>query len=308
MKRSVVVDDFNIDALVEMAVQEMPAYPLRFAAFDVDSSGSVHSRPAVGGITYNVKVGDNAFRFAGEHIEPGVSVVFDRKDKHGKDGNAFQYLPCMGNSATLLSGAAKGAVGTVIGHHGGVEHLILDFEQSVLDRMSYDDRIMIRCKGQGLSLLSLPEIRFCNLDPACLQKWKWKWLDAGTIQIPVTKVIPAEIMGAGLGQSDPFTGDYDITTQDPYWVEKLGLEDLRFGDIVAIENSDCTFGRNYLTGACTIGVVIHGNSALSGHGPGVTTLASSKKGHIHPVIDPDANVGKILSIGTYRKKIGKRSK
>jgi len=113
--------------------------------------------------------------------------------------------------------------------------------------------------------------------------------------------IPSALMGSGLGHPDPATGDYDITTQDPKAVRKYGLERLRFGDFVAIRDADNTFGRHYYEGAVTIGIVAHSDSFLSGHGPGVCTLLSSKKGHLQPKITKDANLAKILKIGRFRK-------
>ena len=46
----------------------------------------------------------------------------------------------------------------------------------------------------------------------------------------------------------------------------------------------------------SIGIVTHSNSYIAGHGPGVTTLFTSTKGLIDPVIDGDANIAKIMSL------------
>ena len=40
----------------------------------------------------------------------------------------------------------------------------------------------------------------------------------------------------------------------------------------------------------TIGLIIHGDSAWTGHGPGVLDLLSSREGGIVPTADPDANI------------------
>jgi len=118
----------NESRLVKMAVQGKPANPIRFAEFELDADGHGHSLPSVGGITYNVKVGDTAFGWRGDHIEPGVSVILDEEKRAGRQNMAFQFLACIGNEAMVISGSAKGAKGTVVGHHGGVEHLIVDFD------------------------------------------------------------------------------------------------------------------------------------------------------------------------------------
>jgi hypothetical protein len=46
----------------------------------------------------------------------------------------------------------------------------------------------------------------------------------------------------------------------------------------------------------TIGVVIHSDSTVSGHGPGVTTLLTGETRHLVPLRDPRANLAEILGI------------
>lgn len=74
------------------------------------------------------------------------------------------------------------------------------------------------------------------------------------------------------------------------------LDTLRFGDLVAIIDADHTYGRIYRTGSVSIGVIVHSRSWTAGHGPGVTTLFTSKEGRIETVIDPDANLAALLRI------------
>src|ERR1700675_4338922 len=95
----------NEENLVRMAVQGKPANPLRFGEFEMDWEGQGHSLPSVGGITYNVKVGDSAFHWRGDHIEPGVSMVLDEEKRSGKQNMALQFLACVGNDAVVISGA-----------------------------------------------------------------------------------------------------------------------------------------------------------------------------------------------------------
>ena len=110
----------------------------------------------------------------------------------------------------------------------------------------------------------------------------------------VAKIAPACIMGSGLGSPSSASGDYDITLSDEKIVKEYGLDGLRFGDIVAIEDADTRHGRSYKTGACTIGVVVHSDCVVSGHGPGVTTLITALDGNIVPFIDQDANLKNYL--------------
>lgn len=288
----------NVEKLVKMAVQGRVAASMRFETFEIDSDGRGHALPSVGGITYNVKVGDPAFGWAGDHIEPAVSALIDEEKRTNKLNKAFNFLACVGNEAVVLGGDAKGARGIVTGHHGGVEHVLVDFDDAALDRMAVGDKILIRAWGQGLKLAAYPQVKVYNLDPGVLQKMGITERK-GALEIPVVARVPAALMGSGIGHGDPASGDYDITTQDPGMVKKHGLDNLRLGDFVAIMDADNTFGRHYYTGAVTIAAVVHSDSHLSGHGPGVSTLISAREG-IRPVLDPDANLGRLLKIGRYR--------
>jgi hypothetical protein len=44
----------------------------------------------------------------------------------------------------------------------------------------------------------------------------------------------------------------------------------------------------------SVGVVVHSRSDIAGHGPGVTTVLTSRSGKIHPIIDPRANLKRLL--------------
>ena len=116
------------------------------------------------------------------------------------------------------------------------------------------------------------------------------------LEIPVTHIIPAAVMGSGLGADQTYSGDYDIQLFDKSTVKKYDLEDLRLGDLVAIQNADHSYGRIYREGAISVGIVVHSDCVISGHGPGVTTLFTSSNGKIIPRIDPDANIAKLLKL------------
>ena len=59
----------NNDKLVMISVQGAVAPHVRRQAFRIDSEGVPFALPGVGGITYNVRVGDSAFGWAGDHID-----------------------------------------------------------------------------------------------------------------------------------------------------------------------------------------------------------------------------------------------
>lgn len=84
-------------------------------------------------------------------------------------------------------------------------------------------------------------------------------------------------------------------TEDIAEIKRLGLDKLRFGDLVLLQDCDNTYGRGYLKGAVSIGVVVHSDCIKAGHGPGITTIISSKKPIIEAVIDPEANIAKYMN-------------
>jgi len=296
----------NADKLVEIGVQGRVAPPVFYGPFEVSHDGRAESLPSLGGITYNVKVGDPVCGWVGDHIEPGVSAIVDPAKRSDRFNQAFNYLACAGNEAVVVSGGAKGAKGTVVGHHGGVEHVIIDFADRDLRNMTLDDRILIRSHGQGLKLLDFPEVHAFTLSPTVLARWGLKKNRDGTLGVPVTTVVPAEVMGSGIGALPAATGDYDIMTSDPEITRKHGIEKICFGDFVAILDHDNRYGRALRKGAITIGIVIHSDSVLAGHGPGVTTLLTADRPVLKPVIQRNANLGKLLGIGRHRKTGRKR--
>jgi hypothetical protein len=216
------------------------------------------------------------------------------RDKENDHNNALIIMSCIGNEAIVRSGDAKGEKGFVTGKHGGCDHLIVHFPQETLDKMDIEDKIMIKATGQGMELTDYPHVLLRSMSPALLEKMNIKE-DSGKIKVGVAKIAPASIMGSGIGTVNVAGGDYDICLFDEEIKAKYNLGDLRFGDIVAIENADTRFGRSYRTGACTIGVVVHGDCVISGHGPGVATLMTSKDATIEPFIDANANLANYFS-------------
>ncbi len=244
----------------------------------------------VGGITYNFQIGDSCMDIVGDHIEPGVSV----KNSDAKENCALMAFACLGNEATVISGDAKGSKGFVTGKHGGINHIMTYFDQDVLERLQINDRIAIKAYGQGCKLIDYPDITVMNIDPKLLKQLTIKETADHTISVPVTHVLPAHLMGSGIGETTLMGGDYDIMTRDEISRRQYQLDTLRFGDLVYIENHDCTNGAYYLSNAATIGIIVHSDSYTSGHGPGVCVILTSKQPLLKPIIDPHANIADIL--------------
>jgi hypothetical protein len=283
----------NREQLVQIAAigEVTTAWFLPHTNWFISSEGVPRVVPNCGGITYNVRVGRALRDIVGDHVEPAVSM----RNLDDQQNAALNLLACVGNRARVVSGTASGAQGTVTGKHGGIEHVMVDFTPDVLEQLAPGDKIVVRTHGQGLALPDFPDIACMSIDPDLFDVWITETRDR-KLAVPVTHIVPAGIMGSGLGANSAYRGDYDITLFDEALVARYELDTLRMGDFVAVVDADATFGRYYLSGAVSIGVICHGDSTLSGHGPGVTGLLASKSGAIEPVIDPHANIGEVLGL------------
>ena len=214
----------NRATIVEFLLQCQPGPPRTSGTWKVDHLGQPFLLPGIGGITLNLQVGDSAFGLAGDHIEPGVSCTADTHKPDEHPNNSLQLFACVGNRARVATGDAKGEQGWVLGHHGGSEHVIVDFPRAVKERLTYDDRILIHAQGQGLRLLEHPGITLFNLDPDLLDRLQVRTTERGTLEVPVTTIVPAACMGSGIGSAHVGSGDYDIMTSDPESVARHGLD------------------------------------------------------------------------------------
>jgi len=290
----------NVDKLVKISVFGEVASPVYGrSVYDISAQGNPMVLPGVGGITYNVRIGDPACGWEADHVEPGVSVENKENDPRFAQGanTALNVLSCVGNEGIVATGDAKGSKGVVTGKHGGIEHVLVDFQLETLEKLMLSDKVLVKAFGVGLKLLDYPEIKVMNMDPRFLEALDPK-PNGDKLEIPVTHVIPAAIMGSGLGSNHTYSGDYDIQLFDESVRKEYGLDDLRLGDLVAILDADHSFGRIYKRGAVSVGIVVHTNCVTSGHGPGVTTLFTSPTGKIVPKIDAKCNIASILKLRT----------
>lgn len=281
----------NKDKLVCQSVIGEITSPLSgISPYRINPDGHSDVYPGVGGITYNVRIGDNACGLFADHVEPGVSISnFTQMAGQSGPNRALNVFSCAGNIATVVTGEAKGKTGRVTGKHGGIDHVLIDFEPEVLEELVIGDKMQIKAYGCGLSLTDYPDIKLINMDPALFEALEIKPKD-DSLEISVTHIVPAKIMGSGIGHTHSNSGDYDIQLFDEPTVAEYKLDSLKLGDIVAITDADATYGRIYKTGAIVIGVIVHSDCVLAGHGPGAMVIMASKDGKITPKIDPNANL------------------
>lgn len=275
----------NKEHVVKWSVQGKIHHPIG-GNYRISHDGKPMILPATGGISYNVSVGDSVFNWAGDHVEPGVSI----RNENSSENAALMTFACIGNEAKIVSGDAKGKKGYVTGMHGGIDHVLIYFDEETLEDLAIDDKIMVKAYGQGLKLNNYENVHIMNIDPNLFEKLNIKE-ENGKLKVNVVGKVPAYLMGSGIGSKSAATdGDYDIMTADMEEIKRLGLDKLRFGDLVLLQDCDNTYGVGYLKGAVSIGVVVHSDCVKSGHGPGVTVIMTCKDDTIEGIIDENANI------------------
>lgn len=279
---------WNVDDLVEMAVTGQVSQPaLRRGGYTPWPDGVGVMLPGMYGITYNARVGDRAFGWAGDHVEPGVSIAHANE----RADFALHYLTCIGNEAEVVSGHAKGARGIVTGEHA---RILVDFEPEVLEEMTIGDTVQIRTLGRGIELEGHPEIEFKKTSPALATALGLRE-ENGRIHCPVAIELPPRIMGSGAELNAEFV-DQDLMSGDRALMADLGIDQMRLGDLIGIRNVDHRFGRSYRDGWVAICICIHGDSVMTGHGPGILTLMTGPPGLLDFHIDSGANIAHTLGI------------
>lgn len=287
----------NRDRLIKMSVMGIvtsPAYPsIPAIPHQIDREGKPRLLPSLGGIVYNVKIGDSVFGWAGDNIEPGVAI----KATEAPANEALNVFSCVGNEAVVMSGNAKGAKGVVTGKSGRFsEHVILHFDRDVLEQLTYGDKIVVRACGVGMAMTEHPGIRLKSLGPALVDRLNLEE-NGEKVSVPVTAVVPPQLMGAGAGLTSE-GGAICIQTMDQAALERHGLNKLRLGDVVAISDYDSSWGHGYLKGSVSLGVVSSTDSIKAGYGPGVTLLMTAPGGEIDPIVVDGVNIGGLLGLTT----------
>jgi hypothetical protein len=286
----------NVDKLVSVSVMGQIASPafagLPAVPYQLDSHGKPFLLPTFGGIVYNVSVGDSAYGWLADCIHPGVSISL--KDDTGNRG--LNLFACVGNTAVVMSGDAKGTRGVVTGKSGRFsEHVIIHFDKASREKMAIGDKIVIRSMGVGMELLDHPNIMLKSCSPELLSGLEVHSNADGKLNVPVVACVPPHLLGAGAGLTSE-GGSLHIQTGDPDALAEYGLDKLRLGDVVALMDYDSSWNHGYLRGAMGIGVIGQGDSPRSGYGPGVTLLMTSMQGGINPMVTQGVNVKEIFAL------------
>ncbi|MGA8206421.1 MAG: DUF4438 domain-containing protein [Candidatus Dormiibacterota bacterium] len=279
----------NADRLVEAAVGGQVWPPAADKnPYKVDSEGVPAVTLGMAGICFTHRVGDPAFGWEADHLEPAVSMRHPQPAAE----HALHYMVCIGNDAVITSGACAGVRGIVTGEHA---HVLVDFPPDEVELLTIGDKIQIRAVGLGLRLSDYPGIAIHKCSPRLIERLQLNERADRKVEVPVVAEIPPYLMGSG-GELNADYVDQDFMTGDRSELRRLGLDRLRIGDVVAVPDHNHMWGRGFHKGAMTIGLIIHGDSAWTGHGPGVLDLMSTLGDEIVPVLDADANIAIRLNI------------
>ena len=289
----------NADRLVRQVLAGEVWPPLADRhAYRVGPDGQPFLLPGMGGVTLDVHCGDPATGYASDHLEPGASI------RHRDPGAnmALQFLTCVGNQVTVVSGPAAGATGHVIGQHA---YVLADFpgdataegpgKSDTAADLATGDAVTVLAVGQGLALPGHPQVVVKNCAPGLLAAMPGGTRPDGRLEVHVAARVPAEAIGAGAGMASEYAntdlmGAYAGLGPDL----SLGLEGLRIGDLVALADADHRYGRGYRPDYLTIGVISTGQCMMFGHGPGPSTLMSGPASAFCLVDDGDANLARWL--------------
>lgn len=279
----------NETSLVQMAVAGVVTTPsVKAGQYIPYPDGRATVLPGMFGVTYNVRCGDRAFGWAADHVEPGVSIDDDADSgRH----HALHYLTCIGNEAVVTSGMAEGARGIVIGEHA---RILVQFEDEAQKLIAPGDTIQVITHGRGFELPEFPAVEFKKMSPRLFHALGIT-IENGKLQVPVAMELPIRIMGSGAELNSEYV-DQDLMSGDRALMAELGIDQMKLGDLIAIRHADHHFGRSYREGAVSIALCIHGDSIMTGHGPGILTLMTTTDGSIDFHIDPDANIATRLSL------------
>ncbi|UCH95122.1 MAG: DUF4438 domain-containing protein, partial [Candidatus Aminicenantes bacterium] len=259
----------------------------------------------IGGINYNLKIGDKVFGWAsGDRATMGVAAV-DGNSNHSDYHSESSWLnfTSIGNEVRVLEGDAKGEKGVVIGKFEN--YVLVHFEEEVLEKLAIDDKLQVKARGVGLEIKGFKDVFIHGVAPEVLEMIATQ-NEEGKLEVPAVRVIPAEIVGQGAGRSS-LSGNWHIQTCFPPDIKQYGLDQLRFGDLVFLKDIQTDYGKGYYKGGATLGVVCSGPSDISGLGIGVTAILSSRSGKLTARIDPSANIGKYLGLKIKKSYSGKKS-
>ncbi len=275
----------NKDKLLTIAVRGEIAPTEISTSYATTWDGKAKLAIGVGGINYELKLGEKIFGWAStDRATMGVAAV-------GTE-TSWTYYTSIGNKVKIMGGDASGEEGVIIGKFGN--YVLVHFDDEELQKLTIGTTLQVKAIGVGLEIEGYEDVFAHGISPEILEKLEIKDVD-GKLELPVVKEIPAVIIGQGAGRGS-LSGNWHIQTCFQPDIEKYGLDELRFGDIVILNDVQTDYGMGYYKGGATIGIICSSPSDLSGVGIGVTPILSTRFGKLTARIDPTANIAKYLGI------------
>jgi len=160
--------------------------------------------------------------------------------------------------------------------------------------LAVGDQILVRAEGVGMALPDCPGVACKSLSPKLFGLLP-KRMEDGVLKIGVAGVVPAHFVGAGLGLTSE-GGSLHIQSTDRTVLAELGLDTLRLGDLVAVQDTDSRYNHGYLRGAMSIGIVGQTDGPRPGYGPGMTIVMTAPAGQLGWFSDPASNIADMLGL------------
>jgi hypothetical protein len=165
------------------------------------------------------------------------------------------------------------------------------FAATDLARIAPGESAVVVTEGVGLAVEGEPDFACHSCSPRVLERLLVGRDPRDRLRVLIRRVLPAETAAAGIGMPVwRFNMDLHVD-QEP--LAEL-TRDLRFGDIVAVQDQDHRFGRQYRKGWLCVGVIAHGVSIAGGHGFGFMTLLTAPGDRIVLEQTDDAALGRLL--------------
>jgi len=279
----------NKNKLLSLAVQGEIAPAQPESGYGVTWDGKPKTMIGIGGINYNLKIGSKVFGWASaDQATVGVATVGAGTDRSKSSYISFTSI---GNPVKVINGDAQGEKGVIIGKFS--RFVLVHFDDELLEKLAVGNKLHVKACGVGLKIKGFDDVYAHSIAPEILEKIVVKTTDE-KLKAPVVKEIPGRIVSRGSGGS--LYGHWYIQTCYPPDIQKFGLDDLRYGDLVLLRDIQTDYGQGYYKGGATLGVVCSGPSDLSGRGIGVTPILSSRFDKISAWIDSTANIGKYLGL------------
>jgi hypothetical protein len=203
----------NKDKLLTLAVQGeiAPADPQY--GYGVTWDGDPKTMIGIGGINYNLKIGDKVFGWASaDQATVGVATVGSGSDR---SRSSYLNFTSIGNPVRVLSGDAKGDEGIIVGKFSRM--ILVHFNDKTMEKLSMGNKLHVKAVGVGLKIDGFDKVHAHSIAPDVLEKIVSRTSD-GKLEAPVVKEIPGEIVSRGSGGSS--YGHWHIQTCYPPDIEK----------------------------------------------------------------------------------------